>query len=82
MEVQVAKGRGNRGASGIDAISAKGFGWDLDLNLAKLSRTRRSRSVEAVATREIEIPKSGGRTRELAMAAPDGSPCWPCSSPR
>lgn len=61
------KVRANRGAAGIDAVTIRRFEKDLDLNLAELSRNLRNRTYEPAPSRQVQIPKSDGRMRELAI---------------
>ncbi len=61
------KVRANRGAAGIDAITIRRFEKELDLNLAELSRNLRNRTYEPAPSRHVQIPKSDGRMRELAI---------------
>ena len=61
------KVRANRGAAGIDAVTIRRFEKELELNLAELSRNLRNRTYEPAPSRQVQIPKSDGRMRELAI---------------
>src|SRR5438128_5736213 len=61
------KVRANRGAAGIDAISIAEFEKNLQPNLAELSRNLRDKTYEPLPARYVNVPKSNGRLRELAI---------------
>lgn len=61
------KVRANRGAAGIDAIGIQAFARDLNANLTELSRNLFDGTYEPLPSRYVQIPKSNGKARELAI---------------
>jgi RNA-directed DNA polymerase len=61
------KVKANRGAAGIDGIGILAFERDLDANLAELSRNLLDGTYEPLPSRYVQIPKVGGKARELAI---------------
>ncbi|MFY9556704.1 MAG: reverse transcriptase domain-containing protein [Blastocatellia bacterium] len=61
------KVRANRGAAGIDAVSITQFEKDLDPNLSELSRNLADKTYEPLPARYVNVPKSNGKLRELAI---------------
>jgi RNA-directed DNA polymerase len=61
------KVRANRGAAGVDAISIAQFEKDLEPNLTELSRNLRDKTYEPLPARYVNVPKSNGKLRELAI---------------
>lgn len=59
--------RANRGAAGIDAISIAEFEKNLEPNLSELSRNLRDKTYEPLPARYVNVPKSNGKLRELAI---------------
>jgi len=63
------KVRANRGAAGIDAVSINRFEQNLEENLVELSRNLLDRTYEPLPARYVQVPKSDGKMRELAIPA-------------
>lgn len=61
------KVRANRGAAGVDAISITQFEKNLEPNLIELSNNLRDKSYEPLPARYVNVPKSNGKLRELAI---------------
>lgn len=61
------KVRANRGAAGVDAISLQAFEQNLQPNLAELSRNLLNKTYEPLPARYVNVPKSDGKYRELAI---------------
>lgn len=61
------KVRANRGAAGIDAISLQAFEQNLQPNLSELARNLLNRTYEPLPARYVNVPKSNGKDRELAI---------------
>lgn len=61
------KVRANRGAAGIDAVSILQFEKNLNANLNELSRNLINKTYEPLPARHVNIPKSNGKERELAI---------------
>ena len=61
------KVRANRGAAGVDAVSLLAFEQNLQPNLAELSRNLLNRTYEPLPARYVNVPKSDGKQRELAI---------------
>src|SRR5689334_7176784 len=61
------KVRANRGAAGVDAISIAEFEKHLEPNLAELSRNLRNKTYEPLPARYVNVSKSNGKLRELAI---------------
>jgi RNA-directed DNA polymerase len=61
------KVRANRGAAGVDAVSIQQFERHLGPNLAELSRNLLNRTYEPLPARQVNVPKSDGRMRELMI---------------
>lgn len=53
---------------GVDEVSKKAYGQQLDERLAKLSEKIRSGSYRPQAKREVLIPKTDGKTRPISIA--------------
>ena len=58
-----------RASAGVDGVSARAYGTELEGNLARLVGRLRRGSYRAKLVRRKEIPKSGGRTRPLGIPA-------------
>lgn len=54
-------------AAGIDKITAKEFGEDLDRNLDELLKELKNKSYKARLTKRVNIPKGNGKTRPLGL---------------
>lgn len=61
------KVRANRGAAGIDAITLREFERNKDQNLTELARNLLNRTYEPLPARNVNVPKSNGKERELAI---------------
>jgi len=61
------KVKANRGAAGIDAVGIQAFARDLDANLTELSRNLLDGAYEPLPSRYVQVPKAGGKARELAI---------------
>ena len=59
----------NRGAAGIDKVSVKMFGENLEQNLAALMRDLKTGVFEPVPLRRKYIPKAPGQLRPLGIPA-------------
>ena len=55
------------GAVGIDGVTGKAYGEDLDANLEDLLNRAKSGRYRAPAVRRVHIPKGDGRTRPLGI---------------
>jgi hypothetical protein len=61
------KVRANRGAPGVDAISLQAFQQNLQPNLSELARNLLNKTYEPLPARYVNVPKSNGKDRELAI---------------
>jgi RNA-directed DNA polymerase len=61
------KVRANRGAPGVDAVSLQAFEQNLQPNLSELARNLLNKTYEPLPARYVNVPKSNGKDRELAI---------------
>ena len=61
------KVKSNKGSSGVDNVSIASFNIDLENNLYKLWNRLASGSYFPPAVKEVEIPKSNGKKRQLGI---------------